>query len=180
MKTLIAILCLLTLVACGESSKIQEAVRDRLNDPASANFKDVVVSEKGNRACTLWNAKNKMGGYGDWKAAMLEKQSSKWEVKDMEASPSSCTEAEFRLSDVREPASKEAKRKAMEMLSKARPGVSTGMLTMDCVHDIVRYEMKSVALAEKVAKKEVITDAETSALGVVEERLKAAKCEGRG
>ncbi len=76
----------------GQGSKIENAIRQNLKDPASVQFKGLVISAKGNRACIVWNAKNSMGGYGDWSVAELTKDDSDWMVKTMEGEPKNCTQ----------------------------------------------------------------------------------------
>lgn len=39
------------------------AIREALNDPESARFRNVILSPKGRAVCGEINAKNKMGGY---------------------------------------------------------------------------------------------------------------------
>ena len=87
---------MLALVACGSGSEIKDAVRQHLKDPASVQFKETVISESGHRACVVWNAKNSMGGYGNWDIAVLKKDGSSWVVIDMEGEASQCTESGFR------------------------------------------------------------------------------------
>lgn len=106
MKQPIALFVMLVLLAaCGEGSKIKDVIRNNLKDPGSANFKDLVVSEDGKRACIVWNAKNSMGGYGDWNIAELKKDGlaangDKWIVKDMKGLSQNCTEISFRKDDI--------------------------------------------------------------------------------
>jgi hypothetical protein len=47
----------------------EDAVKSRLNDPASAEFKDVQMFEHSGSTvyCGYVNAKNGFGGYGEWK-----------------------------------------------------------------------------------------------------------------
>lgn len=92
----------LLLVSCSNESKsaritnsLEEAIMARLNDPDSAKFKNKVFSGDGKKACIIWNAKNKMGGYGDWQIAELTLSGSQWIVKDMEGSADNCTERAF-------------------------------------------------------------------------------------
>lgn len=94
-KVLLTLLFMLvTLEGCGmgDQSKVENAIRDHLKDPASAQFKNFVISKGGNYACIGWNSRNSMGGYGDWDTAELFKQGSKWIVKAMRASELLCTE----------------------------------------------------------------------------------------
>lgn len=76
----------LALVACGEQSKIEDAVKQQLKDPGSATFKDLVISSDEHEACILWNAKNSLGGYGDWAVARLTNENSQWVVFNMQLS----------------------------------------------------------------------------------------------
>ncbi len=79
------------LVACSERSDVEETVRARLKDPASAQFKDFVVSDSSNFACIVWNARNSMGGYGDWDIAELKRENSQWQITKMRGSVENCT-----------------------------------------------------------------------------------------
>lgn len=119
--SLIALFLMTSLVgACGDSSKIEGAIRENLKDPVSANFKDVVFSPDNKRACVEWNAKNSMGGYGSWSIAELTKYDSDWIVKDMKGSDRNCTEIGFEALDAEEKARGDAFDKAIEILQKAR------------------------------------------------------------
>jgi hypothetical protein len=74
----------LTLGACGnpEVAKIKAVLKERLKDPESAQFKTLVISDSGQEACVVWNAKNSMGGYADWKMAWVLNENSKWRVSN--------------------------------------------------------------------------------------------------
>ena len=74
----------LTLAACGQNSKIENAVRATLKDPQSAQFRNFLVSKGGTIACVGWNSKNSLGGYGDWDTAHLKKGEAGWVVTDMQ------------------------------------------------------------------------------------------------
>lgn len=92
-KGLFALVACLGVAACGDGGKIEQAVRENLNDPDSAQFRDLVMSEDGRMACVGWNAKNMMGGYGQWKFARLEEVDSVWTVDEMEIPESECSQA---------------------------------------------------------------------------------------
>jgi len=90
----------LFLAGCGEGSKVEKVISQRLKDPSSVQFKDMFVSSDGKRACITWNAKNSMGGYGEWDVAVLNKANSEWEVETMEGGSSDqCTQNSL---DIRE------------------------------------------------------------------------------
>lgn len=100
------------LAACGEESKIKDAVRNSLKDPGSAQFKDAIISAKKNMACITWNAKNSMGGYGNWSTAELAKEDSEWIVQEMQGNPDNCTQDHFLIEN--------AKLEAIDLLQKAK------------------------------------------------------------
>lgn len=63
------------------------AVRNMLNDPASAQFKNIKVNSMGD-VCGLFNAKNSYGGYGDFQQFRYElknKQLTNTKVSQIEA-----------------------------------------------------------------------------------------------
>jgi len=109
----------LLLTACGQSSQIENAVRNRLKDPDSVKFKDVVISEKGDRACIVWNAKNSLGGYGSWEVAELQKNASDWTIVDMDGSELNCTPSGFKALDAIAKAEYEAPQRVLEILAKS-------------------------------------------------------------
>lgn len=103
----------LTLVAgCGENGEIKDAVRAGLNDPSSAQFKEIVVSKDGGRACAEWNAKNGFGGYGNSSVAELRKSGGKWVITEMEGSVRNCGEEGFAAVDAGEKAEVAAENQA--------------------------------------------------------------------
>ena len=117
LRTMILLLPIL-VAACGQGGQIEKAVREKLKDPDSAKFKDLVVSDNGERACVVWNAKNSMGGYGEWDVAELQKVNSSWKVNDMRGKESNCTSVGFKALDEISKAEFEATQKALEMLSR--------------------------------------------------------------
>ena len=85
-------LALAFLVAgCGQQGEIENAIKARLKDPSSAQFKHVLVNRKGNAACAVWNAKNSFGGYGEWDASELKKRGDGWAVSVDKSDVSFCT-----------------------------------------------------------------------------------------
>jgi len=90
-KIILYVSLTMVLVACGDRSKIETAVRENLKDPKSAQFKDSILSSTGNFSCSIWNAKNSMGGYGDWSFAELKKNNSEWVVMKMQGEQDNCT-----------------------------------------------------------------------------------------
>jgi hypothetical protein len=106
------------LSGCGVKSEIKDAVKARLNDPGSAQFEDIVVSESETRACAVWNAKNRLGGYGGWKIAELEKRGDSWIVSTMKGLAINCGEKNFRARDAAHVARIEAKREIVELFQK--------------------------------------------------------------
>ncbi len=87
------------LVSCGEQSGMEDAIRNQLKDPASAKFKEPVISRDGRYACIAWNAKNSLGGYGDWQYTGLKKGNSSWIVSEIQKVPDYCTSEYFALRD---------------------------------------------------------------------------------
>lgn len=92
-KIIFGIFILTILVGCGDSSKIKFIIKNQLNDPDSAQFKDIIFSKNEEIACISWNAKNQIGGYGEWKYTLLFKgNDSSWEIfNDRKASSDTCT-----------------------------------------------------------------------------------------
>ncbi len=85
---------------CGSESEIKDAIRQSLKDPDSAKFQELVTNKAGDRACASFNAKNSMGGYGDWQIAELRKINSKWTVQTFNGDASNCNEASWRNADI--------------------------------------------------------------------------------
>ena len=92
-KMIFGILMLIFLIGCGDSSKIKSIIKNELNDPDSAKFKEIVFSKNGEIACISWNARNQVGGYGEWKYTLLFKgNNSFWGVfDDRKANSDTCT-----------------------------------------------------------------------------------------
>jgi len=69
----------LSLPACNSTERqAQEAIRETLKDPDSAQFRRFEV--KGNKACLEVNAKNSFGGYVGFRTAFLERdKDGKWD-----------------------------------------------------------------------------------------------------
>lgn len=91
----------------GNESEIKELVRSNLKDPSSAQFKDAVVCANDTRASIVWNAKNSMGGYGDWDVAELVKIDSKWTVVTLKGDPNYCEEYSLKNPEILKVVSKE-------------------------------------------------------------------------
>lgn len=98
-KSFLVIPAILILMGCSDKTKIEDAVRSHLKDPSSAQFDGLVKSDSGNFACTIWNAKNSMGGYSDWKIAELSKVGSDWNVTKIQGSENNCLSEGFKLKD---------------------------------------------------------------------------------
>ena len=121
MRKLIALIPIVFFLAsCGDSSKIKDVVRQNLKDPGSAQFKDTIFSPDNKRACIVWNAKNSMGGYGNWDVAELKKENSEWTVTEMKGSEEDCSETGFKALDAEEKAEIDARMKAIEILQKVK------------------------------------------------------------
>ncbi len=50
-KHLIILAFSLALTSCGDAGDIKRAIKNRLKDPASAVFDDIIYSKAGDRAC---------------------------------------------------------------------------------------------------------------------------------
>jgi hypothetical protein len=113
--------CCLLMVACGEESAIQSAIKSNLKDPESAKFDKLAMSADKQRACVVWNAKNSMGGYGNWAIAKLMKVDSKWEITSMDGGQTfECIESGFKALDAEYAAKIVAKEKGIAILQRAR------------------------------------------------------------
>lgn len=79
------VLCLGAVACNGTESKIQEAVRSSLRDPASAIFGETRLAPSGTAACVVVNARNSFGGYtGNQVATVyLDQASGTWEAADV-------------------------------------------------------------------------------------------------
>ncbi|HRL94687.1 MAG TPA: hypothetical protein PK873_14130 [Pseudomonas sp.] len=120
MKTRLILLTMFLLSACNGGSELQNAVLENLNDPDSAKFKEEIVSEDGKKACIVWNSKNTMGGYGDWKVAELRFEDAKWVAEKMEGHEYNCSEIAFKAIDAMNAAHDPARLEAIAILQKAR------------------------------------------------------------
>ena len=132
----------IVIAGCGESSAIKAVVKDQLNDPGSANFKDEVISKSGEIACIPWNAKNKMGGYGEWHYALLVKdEKSSWVPERMDIDSSACTKDGIEAYSARKAARSEALVEAITLLAeKGRAGSA-------CVSAAKEYQYHAGELA---------------------------------
>lgn len=135
-KITIILSTLFALSGCGEESKIKEHIRANLNDPGSAQFKDSIISKNGLTACITWNAKNSMGGYGEWSKAELVMGDSGWQVINMKANPYRCSEEAFTARARLDTVISDAKNEAIALLQKALnlslPEIATLAETPEC------------------------------------------------
>ena len=96
----IIIITIFSITACSvDESEIKNTIRARLTDPDSAKFKTIVVSNLQNKACVVWNAKNRVGGYGSWQYTKLVNRGSSWAVSKLEEEPSYCTQSYYEAQD---------------------------------------------------------------------------------
>lgn len=137
MKLLNFLPCFLLVVACSQQSEIEKAVSAQLKDPSSAQFKNIVVDENLDRACTQWNAKNSFGGYGEWQVAELWRINSKWTVVEMNASNMECSLVGLKAADAGFKAKTEAIRNAVSLL------VSNGMITKNEAEKVAQDNLSS-------------------------------------
>ena len=91
MKKYLQLALAFVVAGCGQQGEIENAIKARLKDPSSAQFKHVLIDRSGNVACAVWNAKNSFGGYGEWAASELEKRSDGWTVSVDKSNVSFCT-----------------------------------------------------------------------------------------
>jgi len=130
------------LAGCGDSSAIKDAVKNRLNDPGSAIFKEEVISKSGEIACIPWNAKNRMGGYGEWQYALVAKgEKSSWVPEDMEALSSACTREGIEGYSARNVARSEALVEAITILA------GKGKSGTECMSAVLQYQRHAGELA---------------------------------
>lgn len=109
---------LLILAGCGAESEVQKVVKKNLLDPESVRFGDFVLSNNEERACIVWNAKNRMGGYGGDEVAEMVRLGEDWTVKTMKGRAYNCTQASFELFDVEERSDLESRRYFSSKLKK--------------------------------------------------------------
>lgn len=78
---IVATLCV-AVSACGMSttSQAEEAVRERLKDPTSAQFRN--VRKEGDYVCGEVNAKNGLGGYGDYSDFAFNPRTGETAIRD--------------------------------------------------------------------------------------------------
>ena len=91
-RTLATLVIAVILGGCGNDAAIKNAVKEKLKDPGSAQFKEVIRSQSGQFACVVWNAKNGLGGYDDWKAATLkrDRDNSSWKIENLDGAALVC------------------------------------------------------------------------------------------
>lgn len=78
---------------------VKETVQKYLKDPQSAQFKVLLISDSGQQACTVWNAKNGFGGYSEWKTAWLTRENNSWRLEDLDfGSIINCSDPAFKAS----------------------------------------------------------------------------------
>ena len=106
------------LGSCSGSKEagLQMAVKKSLKDPGSAQFKETIVSQAGDRACIEWNARNGFGGYGSWQMAELIRTGDTWEVTELDGKAYNCTEESFQAIAAGEIASRDAQQRAVAKL----------------------------------------------------------------
>ena len=160
LSSIALILLVLGLVACSDNSKIKDLIRQRLNDPESAKFKDMIVSKDGQRACIPWNAKNRLGGYGDWYMAELKKTNSGWVVESMEVILDwHCSVSGFEIIDLGEKSELDAALEATEILRKVKNISSNKAAKLssrggDCYGVVIAY----ASYSRDIAKNQALND----------------------
>lgn len=169
-KILVLLPVIFVLASCGDTSKIKDVIRQNLKDPGSAEFKDTAFSADNKRACIVWNAKNSMGGYGNWAVAEFVKKDSVWIVKAMKGSESNCTDTGFKAIDASEKAELDAKLMAIETLKKVRNISSEQAASLatygECQDLVWNFAYYSSRVAEYRIRQS------NQQLALVEERLK--------
>ncbi len=155
---MVTVLITVLLSACSNSSSFKDLVRDRLNDPDSAKFKDDSVASNGLRGCILWNAKNRMGGYGEWQIAEFKKLDGTWIVVTLDGLEENCTEIGFQAIDAHEKARADSFLKAIEILNSAKSMAGRDALHIgtkgSCRHVVSEYVAASALLAERRIRKD--------------------------
>ena len=129
------------LVGCGDSYTIKSIIKDKLNDPDSAKFKELVVSRNGEIACISWNAKNQAGGYGEWKYTLFSKgNDSSWEIReDEEVNSDICTKEGIEVKWLVIVAGNNAYREAISLLEKNGKNYSTCRRLIEEYGKMVEY-----------------------------------------
>lgn len=154
LKKLAILLSAVALVACGEQSAIEAAVKENLKDPESARFADLVVSKSGSRACVSWNAKNSFGGYGEQSIAELAKANDVWTVEEMKGRAQNCGEPGFKAREAEVVAEKEAAVKVLATIQRVRSMTREQaelLARHDCSGMMVAYTVAAKALARATA-----------------------------
>lgn len=163
----------------GDESAIKTAVKRNLKDPDSAKFEQMSLSEDKKRACIVWNAKNSMGGYGDWQIAKLEKSDAEWKVTALEGGQSyECVESGFKALDAEQSAKISAEEKGIAILQRARNLSREAAIELAKGECSVRYQrfVEEVGVAARfpLANKDK-PFSETSA-GRIQADLEAGNC----
>ncbi|CAN1520520.1 hypothetical protein MCEKH45_01089 [Methylophilaceae bacterium] len=103
MKSLLMLLFLI-IVGCSIDDKsredrveIENIIKNTLNDPASVQFKDFRITKDNLYACITWNAKNKFGGYVDFKTTQFKwgkftSESPVWSPIDADVVDNKCSQ----------------------------------------------------------------------------------------
>ena len=125
LKLYLSLSLLISLSACTQSelsdrAQIEAIVSEKLLDPESVRFGDLIISKDGNRACIEYNAKNRFGGYVGQSLAQLRKQYGTWMTDNLEASSFSCSTTGFEISDAEDAAELEAIRVMASAFIKSR------------------------------------------------------------
>jgi hypothetical protein len=118
-KILITIPLIIAISGCSEESEIKDVIRANLKDPKSAQFKDYIESSDDITACITWNAKNGMGGYGEWEMAELKKSENGWEIVSLNTNPNLCSKEAFSARKKISSAQEDAKYEAIQTLKKS-------------------------------------------------------------
>ena len=151
-KMIFGILMLIFLIGCGDSSEIKSIIKNELNDPDSAKFKEIVFSKNGEIACISWNARNQVGGYGEWKYTLLFKgNNSFWGVfDDRKANSDTCTKEgiEKELSVI--VAGNNAYKEAISLLEKKGKDYSTCKILVKKYIELVEHMANSDYMVKKI------------------------------
>ncbi len=82
--------------AYGQQSKIQQAIKDSINDPDSVKFYEYKILD--DMACYIINARNQAGGYAGKHSAILMKNEGQWYLlKVIGINMSDCIELVYRF-----------------------------------------------------------------------------------
>jgi hypothetical protein len=178
-KILIITSILILLSGCTEEKNIEQAIRTKLNDPNSAQFKDLIKNGDGSTACITWNSKNSTGGYSKWAQAELSKDGSDWKVINLNTNPKRCTSEAFtareKIADAQSNAYAEATEILKSSLNPSRTSAEELAKIEECKLIIFVYSRFAKALITNTANGTRDQHAETQ-YKELKSKLKSGDC----